>query len=155
MATDDEMLRGIEEILRAPGELFLEEWDGYQRHHDGPPISTIWFMELRDDAPNEALEFEEAMAKAWDLLCDSPAFLAWFEENEAALRGEGDANNVLTVDDGGDESLRFSRTGNLNMRVPVETLRTASDLVAEFQRVMRAMLVRRAHRAGVPSPELG
>ena len=38
-----------------------------------------------------------------------------------------------------------------DMTVPVETLRAADDLVAEFQRVILAMLGR---RAGAPPPEL-
>ena len=95
----------------------------------------------RDEAPNEAFELDDEMAKAWDLLCDNPDFRVWFEQNEAALSG-GDSGNFLTVRDGGSETLRSSRTGSLEMTVPIETLRASQDVVLEFQRIIIAMLGR-------------
>jgi hypothetical protein len=88
-----------------------------------------------------------------DLLCDNPAFRVWFEENEAALSG-GDTGNFLTVRDGGSETLRFSRTGNLEMTVPIESLRTSQDVVLEFQRIIIAILGPRANRKGAPPPPI-
>ena len=154
MSTDDDKARrAVEAWLRRPGELFEDEWAGYQPRHDGPAISPIWWMDPRDDAPNEAYELDDEMARAWDLLCDNPAFRAWFEENEAALSG-GDTGNFLTVRDGGSETLRFSRTGNLTMTVPVETLRASQNVVLELQRVIIAILGRRADREGAPPPPI-
>ena len=148
---DDAALNAVEGWLRSPGELFEDEWPGYQPRHEGLAISAIWWMDPRDDAPNEAFELDDEMAKAWDLLCDNPTFRAWFEENQTALSG-GDTNNFLTVRDGGSETLRFGRTGNLEMKVPIETLRASQDLVLEFQRILLAILGRRAERIGAPPP---
>ena len=152
MSTDDDKaMRAIEDCLRRPGELFEDEWAGYQPRHDGPAISHIWWMDPRDDAPNEAFELDDEMAKAWDLLCDNPAFRVWFEENEAALSG-GETGNFLTVRDGGSETLRFLATGDLEMTVPIETLRASQNVVLEFQRIIIALLGRRADRKGAPPP---
>jgi hypothetical protein len=154
MSTDDDQaLNAIEGWLRRPEELFEDEWTGYQPRHDGPAISPIWWMGPRDDAPNEAFELDDEMAKAWDLLCDNPAFRVWVDENETALSG-GDMGNFLSVRDGGSETLRFLRTGDLEMTVPIDTLRDSRDVILEFQRIIVAILGRRANREGAPLPPI-
>ena len=56
--------------LPEPGEVFLDEWEGYQPRHAGPGISTLWLMDPRDEAPHEVFELEDVKSEAWDLLCD-------------------------------------------------------------------------------------
>lgn len=145
---EEEVFARLADELRLPGEIFTDEWVGYAPRYDGPPISTIWLMSMLDGKPNEALELGDEEHKAWDLLCDDATFRRWYEDHEDSLS----SGNYLTVDDGGAETLRFSRTGNLNMRVPIETLRTSGNVEAEFNRIIVAMLRRRAEKAGVPSP---
>ena len=149
--SEETILAEIEALIRAPGEVFGEEWDFYSPRHPGPDVSTIWFQE--PGGVNEVWLLTDAMARAWDdLLHEHPPFRQWFLTHRAALTPPSDAGTFLQVNDAGSEKFTRGRTGNLTLHTPVAPLRKSDLPEVEFRRLLVRLVSRRAALTGLAPP---
>lgn len=146
---DEEALARLEAFLRWPGEIFTDEWEGYQPRYAGPGISTSWFFGAPDERVNVHLEWEDNWSRAWDSMRDNREFSDWYLSHELVLRGKW---NEVIFEERAARHMRLSHKGELVFRVPYTEAWDATDEVAAFQEIIWRVLVRRARAEGLPMP---
>lgn len=146
---DEEALARLEALLRRPGEIFTDEWEGYQLRYNGPGISTSWFFGAPDHRVNVHLEWEDNWSRAWDSMRDNREFSDWYLQHELAL---DEPWNEVIFEERAARHMRVSHKGDLVLRVPYTEVWEAIDEVAAFREIIWQVLSRRARAQGLPMP---